>query len=142
MVTDWPDRPAVLSTAIGTLIVGTPEHDSYTNRAVLVLDPAGDDTYAGCAGVADGRARPALAAVVDLAGNDRYLGSGPLAPGSALFGAAVLVDGSGDDLHSAPQGLKFWECYDLRTRKPFEEHRELYVSARHELGALGIKFRF
>jgi hypothetical protein len=47
-----------------------------------------------------------------------------------------------DSLHSAPKGLKFWECYDMKTLKPFKEHEELYAKARKELEAYGVVFRF
>jgi methylamine--corrinoid protein Co-methyltransferase len=47
-----------------------------------------------------------------------------------------------DNLHSAPKGLKFWECYDMKTLKPFKEHEELYVAPRQELESYGVKLRF
>ena len=47
-----------------------------------------------------------------------------------------------DRLTGAPQGLKFWECYDIKTLKPFKEHEELYAAARKELEAYGVEFRF
>jgi methylamine--corrinoid protein Co-methyltransferase len=47
-----------------------------------------------------------------------------------------------DRLDNAPRGLKFWECFDMKTLKPFKEHQELYASARQELESYGVKFRF
>lgn len=47
-----------------------------------------------------------------------------------------------DNLSTAPQGLKFWECYDIKTLKPFKEHEELYAAARKELEACGVEFKF
>jgi methylamine--corrinoid protein Co-methyltransferase len=47
-----------------------------------------------------------------------------------------------DSLHSAPKGLKFWECYDMKTLKPFKEHQALYDKARQELAACGVRFKF
>jgi methylamine--corrinoid protein Co-methyltransferase len=47
-----------------------------------------------------------------------------------------------DRLHDAPQGIKFWECFDLKTLKPFEEHAALYAEARKELESYGVKFKF
>jgi methylamine--corrinoid protein Co-methyltransferase len=47
-----------------------------------------------------------------------------------------------DSLPSAPLGLKFWECYDMKTLKPFKEHEELYANARKELESYGVVFRF
>jgi methylamine--corrinoid protein Co-methyltransferase len=47
-----------------------------------------------------------------------------------------------DRLHSAPKGLKFWQCFDIKTLKPFKEHQTLYDSARQELAAYGVRFKF
>jgi hypothetical protein len=47
-----------------------------------------------------------------------------------------------DSLHIAPQGLKFWECYDMKSLKPFKEHEELYIKPRQELESYGVKFKF
>ena len=100
-VKDWPGKPVALTTRLGAVIVGTPGADVYTNGALLILDPGGDDRYAGDAAVANGLKGQRLAAVLDLAGNDRYDGAGLLGQGSALFGLAVLLDLSGDDRYEA-----------------------------------------
>jgi hypothetical protein len=47
-----------------------------------------------------------------------------------------------DNLPGAPRGLKFWECYDMKTLKPCKEHAELYSKARKELESYGIVFKF
>jgi methylamine--corrinoid protein Co-methyltransferase len=47
-----------------------------------------------------------------------------------------------DKLPGAPQGLKFQECYDIKTLKPFKEHEELYARARKDLEAYGVAFKF
>lgn len=46
------------------------------------------------------------------------------------------------DLYNAPKGYKFWECYDLKTLKPFREHQLLYTKARNELASYGVNFIF
>jgi methylamine--corrinoid protein Co-methyltransferase len=53
-----------------------------------------------------------------------------------------LLAGYEDSLPSAPQGLKFWECYDMKTLKPFKEHEELYARSRKELESYGVEFKF
>ena len=96
-VTDWPDAPA----RYGEVVVGSPGADVYTNGALLILDPGGDDTYSGDAGSANGLLGRRFAAVVDLGGEDRYIGDRVVGPGAALFGVAVLLDCAGDDLYRA-----------------------------------------
>jgi methylamine--corrinoid protein Co-methyltransferase len=48
----------------------------------------------------------------------------------------------GEHLHDAPKGLKFWECFDMKTLKPFKEHQALYDRARQELACYGVQFEF
>lgn len=98
-VTTWPTAPKVVHTPLGAVCIGTPGDDCYAAGALLIIDPAGDDTYTGAAACAFGTRR--IAAVADLAGNDRYKGTGLLGPGSAVFGVAVCLDCSGDDFYSA-----------------------------------------
>ena len=95
----WPAKPVVLNTRLGPVVVGTPGDDVYTNGAVLILEPGGDDRYAGEAAAANGLKGQRLAAVVDMAGNDRYDGAGLMGPGGALFGLSILLDLAGDDIY-------------------------------------------
>jgi methylamine--corrinoid protein Co-methyltransferase len=46
------------------------------------------------------------------------------------------------DSMNAPRGRKFWECYDIKTLKPFKAHKELYARARQELESYGVSFPF
>lgn len=98
-VKQWPEQQVVLKTRIGRIVIGTTGSDVYTNSAVLILDPGGDDLYEGEAGAANGLKGPYLAAVIDLTGNDRYTGTGLMGQGSAVFGLSVLLDVSGDDTY-------------------------------------------
>ncbi len=93
----WPDAPVVLPSPLGPVVVGTLGADVYSDPALLILDPGGDDLYRGDAGVANGLRGHPLAAILDLGGDDRYMGEGLLAPGTALFGYAVIWDEAGDD---------------------------------------------
>ena len=47
-----------------------------------------------------------------------------------------------DKLADAPEGLKFWECYDLGTLRPTAEHAALYERAHRDLAAYGVRFKF
>ncbi len=47
-----------------------------------------------------------------------------------------------DQLSDAPRGLKFWECYDMKTLRPFAEHQALYDKARKNLASYGVRFKF
>lgn len=92
---EWPSVP----TRFGEVVIGTTGSDVYTNGALLILDPGGDDTYSGDAGSANGLLGRPFAAVVDLGGDDRYIGDRVMGPGAALFGVSVLLDCAGDDLY-------------------------------------------
>ncbi len=100
-VREWPAAPAVFGTALGRLVIGTPGADRYTEPAVLILDPGGDDDYGGDTGVANGLKGNPLAAILDLGGDDIYNGTGLCGAGSALFGVSVLVDEDGNDVYRA-----------------------------------------
>lgn len=96
----WPDKATVMSTPMGDLVAGTTGHDVYTNAALLILDPGGNDTYSGV-GAANGLKAAPLAAVIDLGGNDRYAGGGLLGAAAAVFGISLVFDGWGDDAYDA-----------------------------------------
>lgn len=97
----WPPAVTSITTVVGPIVIGTTGADRFDRAAVLILDPGGDDAYAGDAGSANGLTGQGLAAVLDLAGDDRYDGSGLLAPGAALMGVGVLVDAGGRDTYRA-----------------------------------------
>jgi hypothetical protein len=97
LVAIWPDTPV----RCGEVVVGSPGADVYTNEAMLILDPGGDDTYSGDAGSANGLLGRRFAAIVDLGGEDRYIGDRVVGPGAALFGVAVVLDCANDDLYRA-----------------------------------------
>jgi methylamine--corrinoid protein Co-methyltransferase len=47
-----------------------------------------------------------------------------------------------NDLKNAPQGKKFWECYNMKTLEPSKAYAELYHKAKKELSGYGVKFKF
>lgn len=99
VVTAWPEAITQLDTPLGAIYVGTTNADMYHQEALLILDPAGNDTYRQEAGAVNGLQGGRLASVIDLRGDDRYEGSGLVGPGAALFGISFILDGSGDDLY-------------------------------------------
>lgn len=97
----WPTQRVDRLTPLGLVSIGSVQSDRYTDPALLILDPAGDDRYSGAAAVVNGLSGRSAGAVLDLAGNDDYGGRGLLAAGSALFGIQVTLDVSGDDRYRA-----------------------------------------
>lgn len=100
-VSEWPKQRVVIGTRLGPIVVGTAGEDVYEERALLILDPGGNDRYGGGAGVANALRGQRLTAVLDLRGDDRYSAAGLLAPGSALFGVAAIADERGNDFSEA-----------------------------------------
>jgi methylamine--corrinoid protein Co-methyltransferase len=45
-------------------------------------------------------------------------------------------------IDEAPEGKRYQECFDLRTRKPSEEYTRLYAEVKEELAGMGVPFRF
>ncbi|OQW95079.1 MAG: hypothetical protein BWK77_08140 [Verrucomicrobia bacterium A1] len=101
LFTNWPAAVTSLETPLGPIVIGTTNCDTYTNAALLVLDPGLDDTYTGDVIRANGLLGQPLAAVVELGGNDRYANDRVLGPCAALFGVCVHLDLRGDDLYEA-----------------------------------------
>jgi hypothetical protein len=83
-----------------TLIVDPGGNDHYEFAALgpgailIVVDEAGDDSYAGGGGILS------VLVVVDRAGNDRWGTQGP-GPSAAFGGVAAIADLQGDDIYTA-----------------------------------------
>ncbi len=86
------DKPLTFQTPWGAVVLGTPGHDIYRERALLIVDPGGGDSYR----LPDAR-WPAVQMIIDLGGDDSYRSEGGFALGGALMGASWLEDVSGDD---------------------------------------------
>ena len=104
------DGPLIqLDTALGRIVVGSLGKDTF-GRAILTIDPGGDDSWVANAGSNAGLpGRAALA--LDLGGNDTYDSRDPHSQGAGFLGVGVLIDlGDGDDTYNAPthcQGAGF-----------------------------------
>ena len=96
---NWPAKPARVKTGIGEIVIGTTGTDRYTDPALLILDPDGDDVYAGEVGSANGLRNRRIGVILDLGGNDLYRSDAVTGAGSAMLGIAVLTDVSGDDIY-------------------------------------------
>ncbi len=92
-------EPLRVETPLGRIVIGTAGSDRYEpGDYLLILDPAGDDLYAGgAAGTPDSP----VSVLLDLSGADRYAASDSSRPafGGAVTGLAVLIDRGGDDLY-------------------------------------------
>ena len=80
----------------GRMVIGSDGPDVYTQPCCFILDPGGDDTYAGR--LATGLASPYLV-LLDLAGDDLYTRSAPGDLFCALCGLAMLQDTAGNDTY-------------------------------------------
>lgn len=109
----WPDGNVVLVTDLGKVRIASVSDDSYSDKALLILEPGGRNTYQGMAGVANALRDQRLSAIIDLGGDDTYRADGLLGAGAALFGVAVVVDAHGSDTWRSPyvgQGAGLFGC--------------------------------
>ncbi len=84
-----------LDTALGMVVLGDEGSQHYDERAALIVDLGGNDTYerAGCA---MGTMGLPFSVAIDLGGDDRYH-----AAGSGVCGVGVLFDQNGNDRYEA-----------------------------------------
>lgn len=94
-----PKKEVILETALGTIRIGSNGDDFHEGGDFLVIDPAGNDHYAGRTAASQGFARP-VSLCIDFAGNDRY--DAGYAPGSlacGFLGLGLLMDLAGNDFY-------------------------------------------
>jgi hypothetical protein len=94
--------PLHTDTPLGPIIIGGAGNDTYTNAALVIIDPGGDDHYAVSNPLP-------VSIIIDLAGNDTY--DGPV--GSGVFGIGLLLDWAGNDTYRAQhvaQGVGVFGC--------------------------------
>jgi len=84
----------------GRVVVGGSGDNDYIGDFALVIDPGGNDRYAGRVGAGIGVLSHPFGVCLDLAGNDVYDSPGKLFNfGAGLFGVGVLIDCSGNDVY-------------------------------------------
>jgi len=103
---DWPGpgprEPIRAATPLGQVVIGTTSDDAYPEGSyLLIIDPAGSDSYRGGARAVGG-AVP-VSVLLDLSGNDRHAATDSLAPGpgSGVAGIGLLLDLGGNDVYQA-----------------------------------------
>ncbi|MCP4713944.1 MAG: hypothetical protein GY868_02415, partial [Deltaproteobacteria bacterium] len=115
------DEVLSIETPLGNIIIGSPGDDVYTgpapallieaggddlyrfqepSRLCVIIDLAGEDTYACADQVFLGAGIGGIGVLVDCAGDDRYIG-GSFSFGSGFLGAGMLADLDGDDRYVA-----------------------------------------
>ncbi|MGF7208101.1 hypothetical protein GGE65_002679 [Skermanella aerolata] len=87
-----------LTTPWGRILIGSAgdDHHPIDKDIILILDPAGNDTYAFSGPVVNSQLT-----ILDLKGNDRYLGDS-----LAVRALVALIDLDGDDMHDGTIGAQ------------------------------------
>jgi hypothetical protein len=97
----FPESRLEVKTPRGPIVLGTRGADEYVypSPPLLILDPAGDDTYE----ISGYPISYPVCAIVDASGNDRYVSEDSTSPGigGAVLGMAAVIDKSGDDFYDA-----------------------------------------
>jgi methylamine--corrinoid protein Co-methyltransferase len=47
-----------------------------------------------------------------------------------------------DDIPNAPKGRTYEQCWDMKTKQPIPEYKQLYQKIKAELAELGVRFKF
>ena len=47
-----------------------------------------------------------------------------------------------DDIPNAPNGKTYEQCWNMKTKQPILEYKQLYKKIKAELGELGVRFKF
>ncbi len=47
-----------------------------------------------------------------------------------------------DDIPNAPKGKTYEQCWDMKTKQPIPEYKQLYQKIKAELAELGVRFKF
>lgn len=95
------DTVNTIPTPLGDVVLGSSRDDVYSSlKALLVLDPSGNDTYNGRVATSSSL-RQCLSVAVDLAGNDQYTSGSVASQGCGILGVGVLFDVRGNDIYSS-----------------------------------------
>ena len=96
-------KALTISTPAGAIRLGSMGNDHYDSPStLLLLEPAGDDTYAGQVAFGTSLTHP-LSVVIDLKGKDTYQADATTGgtQGCGVLGAGILLDMAGDDIYTA-----------------------------------------
>jgi methylamine--corrinoid protein Co-methyltransferase len=47
-----------------------------------------------------------------------------------------------DNIPNAPKGKTYEQCWDMKTKQPIREYKQLYQKIKAELAELGVRFKF
>jgi methylamine--corrinoid protein Co-methyltransferase len=47
-----------------------------------------------------------------------------------------------DNIPNAPKGKTYEQCWNMKTKQPIREYRQLYQKIKAELAELGVRFKF
>ena len=137
----WWEEPTYFETPIGQIIIGSTNSDAYTEHALLIFDPDGNDRYQGASGVANGLLNQSIAVVIDLKGNDWHSGDEMMCFGEAILGSCVTIDFEGDDVYHAAysgQGAAVYGTSWLEDRLGDDSYRARGIAQ----GAATVGFGF
>lgn len=96
-------KALTIPTPAGNLVFGTTGKDTYSSPdALLLIDPAGSDTYKGRVAADSSRKHP-ISVVIDLSGDDTYTAGAADGPsqGAGVLGTGILFDMAGNDIYTA-----------------------------------------
>ena len=95
------DTVMTVATPLGALVLGSTKADTYDSPdALLLLDPAGNDTYTGRVAASSSR-QQCLSVAIDISGDDRYEAGSEPSQGSGILGIGMLFDAAGNDVYTA-----------------------------------------
>lgn len=97
------DEPLTIQTPAGAIVLGSTGNDGYSSpEALLLIDPAGNDTYEGQVAVNRSLQNP-ISVALDLGGDDNYLSDLTPTQGCGIMGTGLLFDLEGNDCYVAEQ---------------------------------------
>lgn len=89
--------------AAGTICVGGPGINRYSEETALLVDLGGNDVYRNNAGGGT-NAFDGISCLIDMDGNDLYENTGSGALGTGICGVGILIDYDGNDVYRSGSG--------------------------------------
>lgn len=95
------DNVTEIATPLGKIVLGSTGADEYKSpKALLIVDPAGDDKYTGQV-AANSSVKNCVSVAIDMQGNDIYDAGNSAAQGCGILGVGILFDIDGNDSYTA-----------------------------------------